>query len=195
MRWNHITVAATQVACDNNTCTSAMNINSNLVTTFPPQQASNERPAKRPEPAVPPSPKGSAIQPRYFAPGIILGMPRSLHQLWQAWAAYPKLPLVPGRIPWTPHNTGQQWEAWAAAPEGQYEQREEALANIHAWVIEGDPTRRLNLSGLGLSSLPPHLPTNFINLTGNNLASIPNFDVAANWHASTDVRNGSQGKA
>jgi hypothetical protein len=54
---------------------------------------------------------------------------------------------------------------------------------MHAWVIEGDPTQTLDLSGLGLSSLPPHLPTKFLNLINNNLTSIPNIAGASNCDA------------
>lgn len=61
------------------------------------------------------------------------------------------------------------WNDWAIAVRGgPTEKRAEAVARMRAWIQLNDPEATLDLSGLGLTTLPPFLPDNITILDASN---------------------------
>lgn len=79
-------------------------------------------------------------------------LPRSRPDTWQAYPA---------------------WSAWADAAEGP-ELRRDAVGRLVRWVATGDVDAPLDLSGLGLTSLPPDVPDTAIrlNVARNGLGTL-----------------------
>jgi hypothetical protein len=71
------------------------------------------------------------------------------------------------------------WDNWAGTG-GTGENRAEAIARLKAWTERSQPDRLLDLSGLGLTSLPGHLPDDVRELAvgGNKLSGLPPLPVS-----------------
>ncbi len=63
---------------------------------------------------------------------------------------------------------------WQLNSTDSQEQRAKALCLIHAWNTANDPKKELNLSGLGLNSVPPYLPRNvqILDISHNKLTDL-----------------------
>lgn len=76
-----------------------------------------------------------------------------------------------------------EWDAWSAQPGASDEFRTDAVDRMKEWFDENDPEKLLNLSELGLTSLPPHFPPELtrLDVSCNSLTEISTDFPAELW--------------